>query len=44
MKSFISQAAAGSMFELSINRRTGFVPSGDKRSSRGTAQVLDARE
>jgi hypothetical protein len=26
MKAFIEQAAPGSMFELSINRRTGFVP------------------
>lgn len=26
MRTFISQAAAGSMFELSINRRSGFVP------------------
>jgi hypothetical protein len=26
MKTFIEQAAPGSMFELSINRRTGFVP------------------
>jgi hypothetical protein len=26
MKAFVEQAAPGSMFELSINRRTGFVP------------------
>ncbi|MDE5453680.1 hypothetical protein GWE18_12560 [Bradyrhizobium sp. CSA112] len=26
MKTFIEQAVPGSMFELSINRRTGFVP------------------
>ncbi|MCS3495573.1 hypothetical protein M2189_005468 [Bradyrhizobium japonicum] len=38
MKTFIEQAAPGSMFELSINRRTGFVPLAVNRSGSTSLQ------